>query len=133
MSEHKRTTLNNIFKHGSKEDIKKAILDETAVMKNHAISSKGVFLLTVVVDALAHLREKSKFDLNIDSYNQHLDLEKLIALTHHNTLPIEDVYKVKYYLEHIPSFDKAKSFFDQRDVVKDHHARIRESVKLVLS
>jgi len=126
MSEHKRTTLNTIFKHGSKEDIKKAIMEETAINKNAG-------LLTVVVDSLVHLREKNKFDLNVDSYNDHLSLEKVIALTHHNTLPLEDVFKVKNYLDHIPSFDKAKSFFDQRDVVRDHHERVRESVKLVLS
>lgn len=133
MSEHKRTTLNTIFKHGSKEDIKKAIMEETAINKNAGLASKGLFLLTVVVDSLVHLREKNKFDLNIDSYNDHLSLEKVIALTHHNTLPLEDVFKVKNYLDHIPSFDKAKSFFDQRDVVRDHHERVRESVKLVLS
>jgi len=133
MSEHKRTTLNAIFKHGSKEDIKKAVMEETLISRNVGLASKGLFLLTVVVDSLIHLREKNKFDFNVDSYNEHLSLEKLMALTHHNTLPLEDVFKVKNYLDHIPSFDKAKSFFDQRDVVREHHDRVKESVKLILS
>lgn len=132
MSEDKKMKMNNIFKNGSKEEIKKMIMDETGISKNQALASKGVFLLTVVVDGLTDLRHREKFDFNIDSYNEYLELDKLIDLTNHMKLPLEDVFKVKNYLEHIPNFDKTKSVFEQRSVVRDHHTRIKESVKLVI-
>lgn len=132
MSEDKKMKMNNIFKNGSKEEIKKMIMDETGISKNQALASKGVFLLTVVVDGLTDLRHREKFDFNIDSYNEYLELDKLIDLTNHMKLPLEDVFKVKNYLEHIPNFDKSKSVFEQRSVVRDHHNRIKESVKLVI-
>lgn len=132
MYEDKKMKMNNIFKNGSKEEIKKMIMDETGISKNQALASKGVFLLTVVVDGLTDLRHREKFDFNIDSYNEYLELDKLIDLTNHMKLPLEDVFKVKNYLEHIPNFDKSKSVFEQRSVVRDHHNRIKESVKLVI-
>lgn len=132
MSEDKKTKINGIFKNGSKEEIKKMIVDETGISKNQALASKGVFLLTVVVDGLTDLRHRERFDFNIDSYNEYLELEKLIDLTNHMKLPLEDVFKIKNYLEHIPNFDKTKSVFEQRSVVRDHHTRIKESVRLVV-
>lgn len=132
MSEDKKTKINCIFKNGSKEEIKKMIVDETGISKNQALASKGVFLLTVVVDGLTDLRHREKFDFNIDSYNEYLELEKLIDLTNHMKLPLEDVFKIKNYLEHIPNFDKTKSVFEQRSIVREHHTRIKESVKLVI-
>lgn len=131
MSEDKKTKINGIFKNGSKEEIKKMIMEETGINKNPALAGKGVFLLTVVVDGLTDLRHREKFDFNIDSYNEYLELEKLIELTKHMKLPLEDVFKVKNYLEHIPNFDKNKTVFEQRNIVRDHHARIKESVRLV--
>lgn len=131
MSDDKKTKINNIFKNGSKEEIKKMIMEETGINKNPALAGKGVFLLTVVVDGLTDLRHREKFDFNIDSYNEYLELEKLIELTKHMKLPLEDVFKVKNYLEHIPNFDKNKTVFEQRSIVRDHHARIKESVRLV--
>jgi len=98
--------------------------EKTSINKNPALASKGVFLLTVVVDGLTDLRHREKFDFNIDSYNEYLELEKLIELTKHMKLPLEDVFKVKNYLEHIPNFDKNKTVFEQRSIVRDHHARI---------
>ena len=132
MSEDKKTKINCIFKNGSKEEIKKMIVDETGISKNQALASKGVFLLTVVVDGLTDLRHRERFDFNIDSYNEYLELEKLIDLTNHMKLPLEDVFKIKNYLEHIPNFDKTKSVFEQRSIVREHHTRIKESVKLVI-
>ena len=131
MSDDKKTKINGIFKNGSKEEIKKMIMEETGINKNPALASKGVFLLTVVVDGLTDLRHREKFDFNIDSYNEYLELEKLIELTKHMKLPLEDVFKVKNYLEHIPNFDKNKTVFEQRSIVRDHPARIKESVRLV--
>ncbi len=131
MSDDKKTKINGIFKNGSKEEIKKMIMEEAGINKNPALASKGVFLLTVVVDSLTDLRHREKFDFNIDSYNEYLELEKLIELTKHMKLPLEDVFKVKNYLEHIPNFDKNKTVFEQRSIVRDHHARIKESVRLV--
>ncbi|EPP7233774.1 hypothetical protein ACTOJ1_000681 [Shigella flexneri] len=131
MSDDKKTKINGIFKNGSKEEIKKMIMEETGINKNPALAGKGVFLLTVVVDGLTDLRHREKFDFNIDSYNEYLELEKLIELTKHMKLPLEDVFKVKNYLEHIPNFDKNKTVFEQRSIVRDHHARIKESVRLV--
>ena len=131
MSDDKKTKINGIFENGSKEEIKKMIMEETGINKNPALASKGVFLLTVVVDGLTDLRHREKFDFNIDSYNEYLELEKLIELTKHMKLPLEDVFKVKNYLEHIPNFDKNKTVFEQRSIVRDHHARIKESVRLV--
>ena len=132
MSVDNKTKINGFFKKGSKEEIKKMIVDETGISKNQALASKGVFLLTVVVDGLTDLRHRERFDFNIDSYNEYLELEKLIDLTNHMKLPLEDVFKIKNYLEHIPNFDKTKSVFEQRSVVRDHHTRIKESVRLVV-
>lgn len=132
MSEDKKTRINNIFKNGSKEDIKKMVMEETGINKNRALASKGVFLLTVVIDGLTDLRHREKLNLNIDIYNDYLELDKLIELTKHMKLPLEDVFKVKNYLEHIPNFDKNKTVFEQRNIVRDHHARIKESVRLVV-
>ena len=88
MSDDKKTKINGIFKNGSKEEIKKMIMEETGINKNPALASKGVFLLTVVVDGLTDLRHREKFDFNIDSYNEYLELEKLIELTKHMKLPL---------------------------------------------
>lgn len=132
MSEDKKIKMNNVFKNGSKEDIKKMVMEETGINKNKALSSKGLFLLTVVVDGLTDLRHREGFDLNINSYNEYLELDKLIELTKHMKLPLEDVFKVKNYLEHIPNFDKNKSVFEQRNIVRDHRARIKESVRLTI-
>lgn len=130
MSEIKVKAFNHLFKTASNGDIKKKIMEETAISSNHGIASKGVFLLTVVVDSLVHLREKHKFDLNVNSYNEHLELENLMKLYSEHKLPTEEIFKVRDYLEHIPSFDKAKNFFEQKDVVKSHHERIKKGVKL---
>lgn len=132
MEDNKKNTLNLIFKNGSKEEIKKMVMEETKINKKQAFTGKGIFLLTVVIDSLTDLRSRENFDLTIDSYNSYLELNKLIELTNHMKLPLEDVFKVKNYLDHIPNFDKTKSVFEQRSIVREHHDRIKESVRLIM-
>lgn len=133
MSEVKLKTFNHLLKTGSGDDIKKKIMEETLISKNHGIASKGIFLLTVVVDSLVHLREKHKFNLNVHSYNEHLELENLMKLYNEHKLPNEEIFKVRDYLEHIPSFDKKENFFNQKEIVKTHHERIKKGVKLLFA
>lgn len=133
MSEIKLKAFNHLFKTASNSDIKKKIMEETSISSNHGIASKGVFLLTVVIDSLVHLREKHKFDLNVNSYNKYLELENLMKLYSEHKLPAGEIFKVRDYLEHIPSFDKNMNFFEQKDVVKSHHDRIKKGVKLNLA
>lgn len=122
--------LDKVFKNGSKEEIKKAIMDETKINKNYHFAGKGLFLLTVIIDCLTDLREREKFDLNVNSYNEYLDLKNLMLLTDHNKLPLEDVFKVKNYLKHLPGFNEKDNFFNQKDVVKSQHDKIKESIRL---
>lgn len=126
----KKATLDKVFKHGSNEDIKRMVMEETKISDNKALVSKGVFLVTVVVDCLVHLRDKYKKELSVDLYNEHLDLKSLMMFSDHNTIPLEDVFKVKNYLKLIPGFDISSNFFDQKEMVKTHHERVKSSVTL---
>lgn len=126
----KKTTLDKVFKHGSNEDIKRMVMEETRISENKGLLSKGVFLIAVVVDCLVHLRDKHKKELSIDLYNEHLDLKSLMMFSDHNTIPLEDVFKVKNYLKLIPGFDISSNFFDQKEMVKIHHHRVKSSVTL---
>lgn len=126
----KKATLDKVFKHGSNEDIKRMVMEETKISDNKALVSKGVFLVTVVVDCLVHLRDKYKKELSVDLYNEHLDLKSLMMFSDHNTIPLEDVFKVKNYLKLIPGFDISNNFFDQKEMVKTHHERVKSSVTL---
>ena len=132
MSEVKVKEFNHLFKTASGDEIKRKIMEETSISKNHGIASKGVFLLTVVIDSLVHLREKHKFHLDIHSYNEHLELENLMKLYSDHKLSNEEIFKVRDYLEHIPSFNKVENFFNQKEIVKNHHERIKKGVKLNL-
>lgn len=68
--------------------------------------------------------------MNVNSYNEYLDLKNVMLLTEHNKLPLEDVFKVKNYLKHLPGFNEKDNFFNQKDVVKSQHDKIKESIRL---
>lgn len=128
-----KASFDSFLKTANSEDIKKKIIEETGVMRNHGIASKAIFLVTVVVDSLVHLREKHNFDLNVDSYNEHLELPKLMEFYNNHKLTNEDIFKVRNYLKHIPSFDDKVNFFAQKDIVKSHHNRIKSGAKLAIA
>lgn len=128
----KKNTINKVLKSGTHDEIKKMIMEETKITSNKGLASKGLHLITVVVDCLIHLRDNHKHDLNIDLYNEHLKLESLMKFSDHKIIPLEDVFKVKNYLKDVPGFDVNYNFFKQKEMTKNHHERIKESVLLSL-
>lgn len=127
---NKKASFDSFLKSANSNEIKKKIIEETGLMSKHSIANKGVFLITVVVDSLVHLRDKHKFNLTVDSYNSHLDMAKLMDFYHDHKLTNEDIFKVRNYLKHIPAFNENANYFEQKDMTKSHHDRIKEATTL---